>query len=633
MPVQVSCQSPLSVEGLIRMGPQGALSHQHSGASSHQHPTRGHHRTPTFTESPVRAILQPQAASPDQVLGKGGQGTATIGQSVRVANWRQGSCEQLQHAASHSSANTVSNLLPEEQSANTFAPVCSSNQKSEPFTDSACVKVEILCDKAQSLIYEMSSLYAPPTPTPQGPAEAKIGVGRPPKPPSPIPPLEDGRDVVEQSSVLSAASPQGSATAGTVAGMAALHEQEQELADLRCRMSRMELVMDSSQCKGENKENVGILREQVSHAQNQLKDALSEMADTKVQLGVLTKLINMLTVSGADASCPDATNAAKSQMVLPQKTASPRPGSLLMPPYNSMQLPTTARHTEVHSAHAHSTSARFSVTSTGSYVPVPYTPGAEPPAATKQHHQVQQSSPHVSTAPPLTVRLYSNSLQFDRSPEARQATECPPVWLGGLIAAAGTRRPALLQNLMATSALSPAVEFLQECARAGLSTESTARQQELWRQLGPEERRQLWQLGSLAEGQQDELFQSFLEEDRRRRQKLAGGPPCWQWNMESERQESMVKPGVPSTIVKAVAPPMQAPTPPVPAITPSVPAFTPPVPAPSHVLTARHTPTRTLVIAPQAPQPLTHRVAGGTPTRSIMPLPATVVTSRVIASR
>merc|ERR1719450_2021965 len=84
------------------------------------------------------------------------------------------------------------NLLEgiEEPSLEESEPVSEIFDDNESFAGSTCGRVEALCDKAQSLVLQMSAYVTPPVPPPSCAVRAAVtGLpGKPPRPPLPAMP-------------------------------------------------------------------------------------------------------------------------------------------------------------------------------------------------------------------------------------------------------------------------------------------------------------------------------------------------------------------------------------------------------------------------------------------------------------
>lgn len=450
-------------------------------------------------------------------------------------------CASTETVAPPAVRESASNSLNEERCFRTVefeVGVDTGEFDTESLGGSTCEKVEALCDKAQNLIYEMSAFVTPPVPPPTGELctvaamPQKPHLGQDEEPLTPPSSSGIGTTAAPVAGTVLVSNRTGPATSG---GCTA----EEELADVRFRINRIELELNRIQIAGNasgggsastmvpQDADVNTLRKQVEATQTQLGGALAEMREMRGQMSALTQLMGMLPPAATGGTSPSVALGAlrgpvdtSRSYVAPTRlmlSSSPRAvGSPVVTamPY-SATLPTARRNEAPITPSLHAQLSQS--VSADSFIRM------------HQHPVQVSSSPQIAGTPPPTVRQYSSSLQFDRPTETKEGPSLPPPKLTALLQRLGEHHPSVLNDIVETAASPLMREFLQECMKEDESEGSKKRQNDIWCKLGETECQNIKQACLLAECQQDDgVLRMTMEEGCKHSQNLTSRTLCQQ---------------------------------------------------------------------------------------------------------
>eukprot|EP00931_Biecheleriopsis_adriatica_P114891 TRINITY_DN90770_c0_g1_i1.p1 TRINITY_DN90770_c0_g1~~TRINITY_DN90770_c0_g1_i1.p1 ORF type:complete len:654 (-),score=87.49 TRINITY_DN90770_c0_g1_i1:155-2116(-) len=286
---------------------------------------------------------------------------------------------------------------------------------SDLFAGSAAEQVEVLCDKAQRLVRQLGASVEPPSSWDPMHQTARSS-GRPlsarsspgtrrvnPQSASPCTPQPVGTCGISPIDVRSSPAAESrehfqhplGADEGPVASCgsglgAGAHE---ELADLRFRLSRMELAFEKERRGAAHADEVQVLRGRLQAVESELLDVRAELREAKTQMASMMKLLAANGTETPATGSSDAISApttARSTRPATIDSASEAPHSGQVTPAPSHGYPPTAS-----SAHT-----RVAVVSTAAS---PRKPGL-PPAGPVMH-----PSPSVQARPPLAIGASASS--------------------------------------------------------------------------------------------------------------------------------------------------------------------------------------------------------------------------------
>lgn len=215
------------------------------------------------------------------------------------------------HGAEHGmfSARTVSSTMDVDEA----EP--QSDDDAESANGGIDSRVAVLCERAQTLVLQMSQAMSSPATPPTQTARQHVNAGRPPRPPSP-PSAPSGAGVVGGGSQGALSSPPPGPSLAAIAKQAGQESSpptwaqavtmhatgsmlspgsaEQEVGELRERVNGIEVRLDTLSSMGQNTastEDLSCLRKQVDDMHVQIKTARDELKDAKDQINSLSQRV------------------------------------------------------------------------------------------------------------------------------------------------------------------------------------------------------------------------------------------------------------------------------------------------------------------------------------------------------